>query len=607
MNYRTINNRLILKILLVAFIIGFLPDSVLGDDYGLYPTGLLPPTEEEKKLIEKEWVKIDKVSPNEIAIDRINKKRREENLPKLNKEEIELIWEDNIDKIEPESDLNSQQLPGYLPYIDNSKLPAFPPIRSQGSLGSCAPFSVTYYQLTHMVSLQEGWNNKNEENSTKFSPKWTYNFINSGNPGGTSWYSTYKVIEKHGAVTWEEFPYVGSTSDPKNYREWCLNTEAWEKAIQYRTNPVEYLHLDTAAGIEQFKQVLINGYVAIVGTFIYSWQYTDIKDDPSTLADDYFVGETACFWQNGSSGYHSMTVVGYNDNLWIDVNQNNSVDGGEKGAFLLANSWGAFYGNEGFYWVAYDALNSVSKVDGGPSEDRFPVFWPEEAMLLAVKESYEPSAVAKFTVNHSKRNQMVINLGLSKVNQDEPQSYWRPGAISFQGGEFAFDGTTTPTDGTFVFDFSDLYNTFPDWNWKAYYLRVNDGYVGDAATVKEFRVIDYEKGGIRYISHEVPQDVDAEVALFPVTIFGDIPPGYWAVEHIYKIYEAGITKGCSQNPLMYCPKRDVTREQMAALIVRAVEGEPPVNYCDTGSPFADVSPASFFCKYIKRLLELGIT
>jgi hypothetical protein len=110
MNYRTINNRLILKILLVAFIICFVPDSVLGDDFALYPTGLLPPTEEEKKLMEKEWKKIDKVIPNEIAIDRINNRRREANLPELNQEEVELIWQDNIDELKREFGLNSRQL-----------------------------------------------------------------------------------------------------------------------------------------------------------------------------------------------------------------------------------------------------------------------------------------------------------------------------------------------------------------------------------------------------------------------------------------------------------------------------------------------------------------
>jgi hypothetical protein len=33
----------------------------------------------------------------------------------------------------------------------------------------------------------------------------------------------------------------------------------------------------------------------------------------------------------------------------------------------------------------------------------------------------------------------------------------------------------------------------------------------------------------------------------------------------------------------------VTREQMAAFIVRAVEGEPPQSYCDTTNAFNDVS------------------
>jgi hypothetical protein len=89
--------------------------------------------------------------------------------------------------------------------------------------------------------------------------------------------------------------------------------------------------------------------------------------------------------------------------------------------------------------------------------------------------------------------------------------------------------------------------------------------------------------------------------------FVDVPIGYWAEDHINAIYNVGFTKGCSKNPPKYCPTKDVTREQTSAFIVRAVEGEPPTDYCDTGSPFSDVSPSATFCKYIKRLLELGIT
>ncbi len=80
------------------------------------------------------------------------------------------------------------------------------------------------------------------------------------------------------------------------------------------------------------------------------------------------------------------------------------------------------------------------------------------------------------------------------------------------------------------------------------------------------------------------------------------------------IYGAGITVGCAQdnpntpeNERRYCPEENITREQMAAFIVRAVEGEPPLNYCDLGTPFPDVTSDMWSCRYIKRLKELGIT
>jgi uncharacterized delta-60 repeat protein len=89
--------------------------------------------------------------------------------------------------------------------------------------------------------------------------------------------------------------------------------------------------------------------------------------------------------------------------------------------------------------------------------------------------------------------------------------------------------------------------------------------------------------------------------------FTDVSFLYWAYYYIMAIYDAGITTGCSQNPLNYCPEDYVSREQMAAFIVRAAEGEPPLNYCDTGVPFPDVSSDMWSCRYIRRLKELGIT
>ena len=73
------------------------------------------------------------------------------------------------------------------------------------------------------------------------------------------------------------------------------------------------------------------------------------------------------------------------------------------------------------------------------------------------------------------------------------------------------------------------------------------------------------------------------------------------------IYDAEITGGCSQNPLMYCPAGNVTREQMAVFITRVLNQAAPEGYCGTTDPFVDVGFDRWSCSYIKRFSELGIT
>lgn len=95
-----------------------------------------------------------------------------------------------------------------------------------------------------------------------------------------------------------------------------------------------------------------------------------------------------------------------------------------------------------------------------------------------------------------------------------------------------------------------------------------------------------------------------------VSVYENVPAvpfvdtsGNWAASYINSIYGAGITTGCGGGN--YCPAQSVTRGQMAALIIRAKEGEP-ASSCAT-SPFSDVPISDGFCKYVKRMLDLNIT
>ncbi len=51
-------------------------------------------------------------------------------------------------------------------------------------------------------------------------------------------------------------------------------------------------------------------------------------------------------------------------------------------------------------------------------------------------------------------------------------------------------------------------------------------------------------------------------------IFADVPVEYWASGWIEQLYLDGITKGCTTNPLSYCPESYVTRAEMAAFLLR---------------------------------------
>ena len=87
--------------------------------------------------------------------------------------------------------------------------------------------------------------------------------------------------------------------------------------------------------------------------------------------------------------------------------------------------------------------------------------------------------------------------------------------------------------------------------------------------------------------------------------FSDVAAGAWYCSHVNRLVDKGITAGCGGDK--YCPCNLVTREQMAAFIVRSVAGEPPQDYCGGVAPFNDVSASAWSCGYIKKLVELGIT
>jgi hypothetical protein len=106
-----------------------------------------------------------------------------------------------------------------------------------------------------------------------------------------------------------------------------------------------------------------------------------------------------------------------------------------------------------------------------------------------------------------------------------------------------------------------------------------------------------------------PQGNHCDIGAYEKTItFEDVQFDYWAWNYIERLYEAGITSGCSVSPLQYCPEATVTRDQIAVFLERGIHGSsynPPAVGGSTG--FSDVSTSYWAAAWIKQLAVEGIT
>ena len=85
--------------------------------------------------------------------------------------------------------------------------------------------------------------------------------------------------------------------------------------------------------------------------------------------------------------------------------------------------------------------------------------------------------------------------------------------------------------------------------------------------------------------------------------FADVPDSDTHAAGIEALYAAGITQGCSQQPLRFCPDQPVTRAQMATFLTRALN----LTFPETSAGFADVSGSDSHAAGIEALYAAGIT
>lgn len=485
-----------------------------------YEAGVIPMTEEELNAFHSTLTKIVDVKPNEIALKRaLEESKAGESV--LDPDSIsaiapaklgqEMVYQNSnvvgtMSLQTEEFDL--QNVGTEFPVAssaDNSLELSFPPIGKQGLIKSDVAWSMAYYQLTNNINVVRGLNARDTDsepiNSNIMSPKFTYQLANHGVDAGLTWDEAAAALSVYGCPDSEIYPREMTS---ENVVEWSKDSSVWNDALTNRAKKITYDTLtDTTVNyetdfVERLKGVLCNGYVVSVSSYGNNYITTEHSS----------TGETALRYvaqniEGQTPVANALTVVGYSDDYWIDVNDDGYRNTDEYGAFKVVNSRGKTWNDTGYIWIAYDALGQQTAVSGGPTEARVPFF--TTYYFIETMESYTPLLTAEVTMTTTNRNQISVSFGISNTDSTTPAitldavrdtadiNYYIPFnkpydannlSCNFAGQSAVADTATIPFDLTPLIS-EALYNSDSGINVNApirLYINVKDE-VNDGSTV----------------------------------------------------------------------------------------------------------------------------
>jgi C1A family cysteine protease len=398
--------------------------------------------------------------------------------------------------------------------VDLSQSNYFPPIGNQGEIGSCASWASVYYQFGYQVAAMNNWDAAHDQ-TKRFSPKFVFNIAKSikgydsltNEPYfGSTLYHNYSVLQSQGAVRYSEFT-PSTTYSLDEIESWCTNTTYLTNALQNRVSSFGYEmccgYMDTtpitspdSQCLNTMKHLLSTGHVLVIDTSFGDGVSSSNTTFPCDLNSNWQFnyasnGEVVCIQSIIPSGKstlpdHAMAVVGYDDSIWFDYNNNGIRDSFELGAFKLANSWGTSYGNNGYIWVMYDSLNRVSNYL--PNNNRRRSTFEAYGYHYMEVSSYELELIAKVSLSHNSRGDINLDLGISSLFDDSPVDSFDT-LFEYKGGDYPICGINQSPTALIPFDYGTLISG--DRVRKKYYIKFNDSpYSNSTTSVNSVQLID---------------------------------------------------------------------------------------------------------------------
>lgn len=259
----------------------------------------------------------------------------------------------------------------YEPLADNIKNPMpervsllrYAPKRlDQGQQGSCVAWASSYAARTIMYARESGKN----PDEIAFSPSFLYNQIALEDCQGSYLIRAMESLQQKGDVDFDKFPYTENSCSKSP------DGTLLREAAAYRINGFTRLSRDGEdyrVNMLAIKQNLAAGAPVVIGMQV-GGSFMRSMDGKKV-----WIPESRDYDMSGFGG-HAMCVIGYDDYL-------------EGGAFLLMNSWGNAWGDNGTAWVRYKDFD----------------FFVVEAMGLHPMGEAGAAAPVRFTASFGLQNQ----------------------------------------------------------------------------------------------------------------------------------------------------------------------------------------------------------
>lgn len=409
---------------------------------------------------------------------------------------------------------------------NNASSVAFPPVMNQ-SAGSCGSASRIYYMFSHELNAARHANGKLAENIYPTHFTWLLTWVSNQGKEIIAQHNGIPNSDVYGGYTYSEvFGYQDCDDGQSNYG-WMQGYDKWYHAMHNRisgsanfSNP-----LNTEEGREILKNYLWNhcgdesySTGGIVGVGVASggnWQKI-----PKTKTNDQ-LGVTGMYYVKhwGESIDHALTIVGYDDRIEFDLDDNGvygEADKDELGAWIIVNSWGSGWCNGGFVYCPYaEARPTASTTD----------YWKPE--YYTPRRDYRPLRTLKVKMDYDHRSEIALYVGVSSkltASSPEKETWLRHFYYSGLGkgvtvnasnpdpaipmlGKWA-DGTLHSEPMEFGYDITNLLEGFDTTQPLKYFFRVEPrSWAAGSGTIYSASIIDYtlDREGV-----ETPFDLGEE-------------------------------------------------------------------------------------------------